>query len=46
MYRIQKIMSMLGLTSRRNAEKLISTKKIRVNGKIAKPVRRYLLMIF
>ncbi len=28
-------MSMLGLTSRRNAEKLISTKKIRVNGKIA-----------
>ena len=35
MYRIQKIMSMLGLTSRRNAEKLISTKKIRVNGKIA-----------
>ena len=35
MYRIQKIMSMLGLASRRNAEKLISTKKIRVNGKIA-----------
>ena len=35
MHRIQKIMSMLGLVSRRNAEKLISTKKIRVNGKIA-----------
>ena len=34
MHRIQKIMSMLGLVSRRDAEKLIS-KKIRVNGKIA-----------
>ena len=36
MHRIQKIMSMLGLVSRRDAEKLISAKKIRVNGKFAK----------
>ena len=35
MHRIQKIMSMLGLVSRRDAEKQISAKKIRINGKIA-----------
>ena len=35
MHRIQKIMSMLGLVSRRDAEKLIDAKKIRVNGKFA-----------
>ena len=35
MHRIQKIMSMLGLVSRRDAEKLINAKKIRINGKFA-----------
>ena len=35
MHRIQKIMSMLGLVSRRDAEKLIDAKKIRINGKFA-----------
>ncbi len=35
MHRIQKIMSMLGLVSRRDAEKLINSKRIYVNGKIA-----------
>ena len=35
MHRIQKIMSMLGLVSRRDTEKLINAKKIRVNGKLA-----------
>ena len=35
MHRIQKIMSMLGLVSRRDAEKLINAKKIRINGEFA-----------
>ena len=35
MHRIQKIMSMLGLVSLRDAEKLIDAKKIRINGKFA-----------
>nr|MBC8301725.1 rRNA pseudouridine synthase [Pelagibacterales bacterium] len=35
MYRVQKILSMIGVLSRRECEKLLFQKKIKINGSIA-----------